>query len=280
MRSLIVDNKFNNKKLDKFLFSQFNGLTYNTFFKALRKKDIRINDIKVNENVTLNVGDKVSVYITDDKLFFREFNVIYEDNNILVIDKQKNLESTGDNSLASIIKESYGANVEPCHRLDRNTSGLVIFAKNSESLNILLEKFKNMEIEKHYRAKVCGIPNKDSSTMTAYLFKDKKKSIVYISDTPEKGYSKIITSYKILEKNFKENYSILDVTLHTGKTHQIRAHLAHIGHPIIGDGKYGNNEINKKFGVKSQELDAYKIIFNFSTDAKILNYLKGFSIQK
>ena len=84
----------------------------------------------------------------------------------------------------------------------------------------------------------------------------------------------------ILEKIFKENYSILDVTLHTGKTHQIRAHLAHIGHPIIGDGKYGNNEINKKFGVKSQELDAYKIIFNFSTDAKILNYLKGFSIQK
>lgn len=280
MRSLIVDNKFNNKKLDKFLFSKFNGLTYNTFFKALRKKDIRINDIKVNENVTLNVGDKVSVYITDDKLFFREFNVIYEDNNILVIDKPQNLETTGDNSLTSIIKESYGANVEPCHRLDRNTSGLVIFAKNSESLNILLEKFKNMEIEKHYKAKVYGIPKKDSCTLTAYLFKDKKKSIVYISDTPEKGYSKIITSYKILEKNLKENYSILDVTLHTGKTHQIRAHLAHIGHPIIGDGKYGNNEINKKFGVKSQELDAYKIIFNFSTDAKILNYLKGFSIQK
>ena len=271
MRSLIVDNKFNNKKLDKFLFSKFNGLTYNTFFKALRKKDIRINDIKVNENVTLNVGDKVSVYITDDKLFFREFNVIYEDNNILVIDKPQNLETTGDNSLTSIIKESYGTNVEPCHRLDRNTSGLVIFAKNSESLNILLEKFKNMEIEKHYKAKVYGIPKKDSCTLTAYLFKDKKKSIVYISDTPEKGYSKIITSYKILEKNFKENYSILDVTLHTGKTHQIRAHLAHIGHPIIGDGKYGNNEINKKFGVKSQELDAYK---------KILNYLKGFSIQK
>ena len=280
MRILIVDNKFNNKKLDKFLFSQFNGLTYNTFFKALRKKDIRINNVKINENITLNTGDRISVYITDDKLFFKKFNVVYEDNNILVVDKPKNLETTGENSLTSIIKENYGVNVEPCHRLDRNTSGLVIFAKNSESLNILLEKFKNMEIEKHYKAKVYGIPNKKSCTLISYLFKDKKKSIVYISDTPEKGYFKIITSYQILEKNSKENYSILDVTLHTGKTHQIRAHLAHIGHPIIGDGKYGNNEINKKFGVKQQELDAYKIIFNFSSDSKILNYLKDTCIQK
>ena len=163
-----------------------------------------------------------------------------------------------------------------------NASKLFLLISNFPSTNtsILFNKFKNHEIKKYYKALVYGIPKVKTAKLEAFLFKDNKKSIVYISDTPEKGYSKIITSYKILEKIFKENYSILDVTLHTGKTHQIRAHLAHIGHPIIGDGKYGNNEINKKFGVKSQELDAYKIIFNFSTDAKILNYLKGFSIQK
>lgn len=119
-----------------------------------------------------------------------------------------------------------------------------------------------------------GIPKETKKTLTAYLFKDAKKSLVYILDSQQKGYRQIITSYEIVKKN-KDNTCILDINLHTGRTHQIRAHLAHIGYPIIGDGKYGNNEINKKFHAKTQKLCSYKMKFIFNKDADILNYLNN-----
>lgn len=279
MREIVVSNKFNNKKISDILYNNFNGLTKNTLYKAFRKKDIRINGEKINQDTVIHSGDVLTIYIIDD-LLFKEINLekIYEDKNILVINKPCNIEVVGNNSLTSFLEEEYSS-IYPCHRLDRNTMGLVLFAKNEESLNILLKKFKDKEIEKHYLAKVYGIPVKTSQTLTAYLFKDNKKSLVYISDIPKKGYVKIITSYTLLEKNIKENYSILDVELHTGKTHQIRAHLAHIGFPIIGDGKYGINEINKKFKCQTQELYSYILKFNFKTDAGILNYLNNVTIK-
>ena len=279
MQKLIVDKKFDNKKISDFLYFNFSGLTKNTLYKAFRKKDIRINDIKINEDTIVHFGDNITVYIIDE-LLFKNLNLekIYEDENILIINKPDNIEVVGKDSVTSILEKEYSY-ISPCHRLDRNTTGLLLFAKNEEALKILLNKFKNKEIEKHYLAKVYGIPKNKHEELTAYLFKDNKKAMVYISDTPKTGYVEIQTSYTLLERNERENYSILDIELHTGKTHQIRAHLANIGLPIIGDGKYGINEVNKRFGYKSQQLCSYILKFNFVTDAGILNYLNGREIK-
>lgn len=281
MKKLIVDKKYDNKKLTVFLLKHYPTLSINTIFKTLRKKDIKLNDIRINKDIIVHTGDIISLYISDE-LLEQSFNlkVIFEDDNILVIDKPNNIEVTGEYSLTTQVHKAfynYTFKPMPCHRLDRNTTGLILFAKNEASLNILLDKFKKHEIEKHYLALVYGIPSITRTRMEAYLFKDSKKSLVYISDSPKTGYSKIITSYTVME-SYKNNTSLLDVQIETGKTHQIRAHLAHIGFPIIGDSKYGNFEVNKLFGCKFQKLCSYSLKFNFSSDSSILNYLNGFCV--
>ena len=278
MRDLVVDKKYDNKKLSKLLLDTYPALKYGTFVKALKKKDILINEKRVSKDCIVYENDKVRIYIIDDLLYKKyDVPVIYEDDNIIIFNKPKDLEVTGIESLTTYVNENYSPKFMPCHRLDRNT--LIIFSKSDEVNNILMEKFKNHEIEKRYLAKVIGIPIKKKDTLVHYLFKDNKKSIVYISDKPKTGYRKIITSYKVLNSNKKENTSILDINLETGRTHQIRAHLAFIGHPIIGDGKYGNNQINKKFNQKTQLLCSYYIKFNFNSDAGVLNYLNGKEVK-
>ena len=285
MRKIIVNEKYNNKKLNNFILDSFPSLSKGTLFKALRKKDIRINNVKVSTDETIHTGDEITIYIVDELLFGTNtinIEVVYEDDNIIVVNKPEGISVTEDSStmnLSKMMKEKYGNNVNPCHRIDRNTKGLVLFSKNDEALSILLEKFKNKEIEKHYIAKVYGIPKSNHEILKAYLFKDSKKSLVYISNIPKKNYLEIITEYTLVSKNIKDNTSVLDINLHTGRTHQIRAHMAHIGFPLIGDGKYGSNEINKKFGKKTQELYSYILKFNFKSDSSILSYLKGKEIK-
>ena len=283
MKKLVVNKKDNNKKIVDVILNNFTGLSSSLIFKTIRKKDIKVNSIRIKENIKVYSNDAIEIFL-DDKYFLnsnQNLDIVYEDENIVVVNKPKNIEvlSNNGNNLTTQIQNMYN-NLEntfpyPCHRLDRNTTGLVVFAKNHQSLDILNLKFKNSEIEKTYKCTVIGILKKKENTLKDYLFKDNKKSMVYISSIKKTGYREIITSYKVINEDKKNNLSILEVQLHTGRTHQIRAHLAHIGHPILGDGKYGNNEINKKFSKKTQELCAYRIKFNFKTPNDIIDYLNG-----
>ena len=191
MRELIVNKKYEEKKLINFLLDNFNNLSLNTIHKALRKKDIRVNEVKVSENITLHSGDIVKVFIPDEKLFKTiKLETVYEDDNIVIINKPAEIEIQGSDSLESL------TGFKPCHRLDRNTTGLVVLAKNKESLDILLEKFKTREIEKHYIAKIYGIPTLSHAILEDYLFKDSKKSMVYISNEPKKVIEKLLQNIK------------------------------------------------------------------------------------
>ena len=259
-------------------------LSINSIYKALRKKDIKINGARTSQDICVHTTDNIDVYIADN-ILFPAFNldIVFEDDNILIVNKPSGIEVTDTNSLTSEIHAIYSNAVfkpMPCHRLDRNTTGLVLFAKNQRALDILLDKFKNHEIEKHYIALVYGTPPKKYDRLEAFLFKDNKKSLVYISDTPKTGYKKIITSYSVIDERL-DGSCLLDIQIETGRTHQIRAHLAHIGLPIIGDGKYGLNDINKRFSSKTQKLCSFMLKFNFKSDSDILNYLnnKSFSID-
>lgn len=281
MQKLSVELSDDNKFLITYLSSKYPKVNVNTFYKTLRKKDIKINGKRVNKNINIHYGDEIQVYLTDDILNGVDLNLkiskVYEDDNIVVIDKPKDIEVEGENSVTSILRNDYDY-IEPCHRIDRNTTGLVIFAKNEESLHEIIKMFENFEIEKHYIACCYGIP-KLNATLYAYLFKESKKSIVYISKEPKKGYSKIQTSYSLIMQNKEKNLSLLDVTLHTGKTHQIRAHLAFAGLPILGDGKYGSYEINKKFKTYTQCLCSYSIKFNLKSNYPKLSYLNELEIK-
>lgn len=255
-----------NKKLSKIISSYCDGLSYQDFRKALRNKDIKVNDKRISNDIVLSVGDRVDVYYLPKK--HENFSKIYIDDNVLVINKKSGV--TSEQIFEEISKEYKSAGF--IHRLDRNTSGVMIFSLNVFAEKELLLGFKNRTFTKEYEAEVVGVPIKKKATLEGYLIKDEKASTVKIYSTPQKGASYIKTGYEVISSN--EETSKLKVILYTGKTHQIRAHLSYAGYPLVGDGKYGDNQTNRRLKKKTQQLTAKKLILKFN-ESDYLYYLNG-----
>ncbi|MGN0748603.1 MAG: RluA family pseudouridine synthase [Christensenellales bacterium] len=275
----MIKKEFICQKQDKLLnIVSKNEISYANANKLLRKKDIRVDNIRTTENLTVYPGQKITVFLPEEtKINERKyFDVIFEDENVLIVNKQKGIEVTSqtENSIEKILLKE--KKVFPLNRLDRNTEGLVIFAKTKEFFEKLKKAMKNGEIEKFYLLEVVGIPNFENKTVISFLQKDEEKSEVKIFDNPKKDSVKIETNLNVINRS-PGGTSILIAKIHNGKTHQIRAQLAHIGFPIVGDGKYGKNVDNKKFKSKTQKLTAFKLAFNFKD--KELKYLNNLNLE-
>lgn len=242
------------------------GLSYGQLMKLFRKKDIKLNGKRVGADCTVKAGDLLEVYY-DGSLLNNE-NVIYLDENILIIDKPSGITSE---SFFESVSRKY-QNAIFTHRLDRNTYGLMIFAFNKTAYDCLFDALKNRTAEKYYYCAVYGVPTPACGIYNDYLLKDEKKSRVKIVSEKQHGALNVKTGYEVVKAGNES--SVLKIRLYTGRTHQIRAHLAYHKHFILGDGKYGDDRINRTFGVKSQVLVSAEIIFHFNKDSA-LYYLNG-----
>lgn len=249
-------------------------LNYNIVKTALRKKDIKVNGKRIKDAFLLLGGETIEIFLPPAKE--KEIPVAFEDENIIVVNKPQGLEVTIKDKVffKSKCLEEYFTPFKAVHRLDKNTEGLVILAKNEKSYNALLKAFKNGEIHKHYLTLVAGKPKPEKANLEDYLVK--MENGVKIFKTKMPNSVKIKTNYEIVESN--NDCSMLDIELLTGKTHQIRAELAYHDIFIIGDEKYGSKTINKKFKIHTQKLCAYKLNFNFSKE-NFLNYLNKAEIK-
>ena len=233
--------------------------------RLLRDKDVRVNGAKVSKNILLQAGDEI-IYYTSIKEESRPFySILYEDENVLIADKFAGVNAS---ALFCALREELA--VKFIHRLDRNTCGVIAFAKNERAEDALLAAFRERRAHKIYET-VCFHPfQKRSALLTAYLKKDAQGARVKIYSAPQRGVDEIVTEYFDAE-NFGE-LSRVKVRLHSGKTHQIRAHLAFIGHPVAGDEKYGDEALNRKYRLKRHILVAKKLSFSLSG---ALSYLSG-----
>lgn len=301
MREFTVNKNDAGQRVDKFI-SKTLDLPTSLIYKSIRTKKIKLNRKRTEPNVILAEGDTLQCFLAEE-FFKRETNenaldritpkitVIYEDDNIILVDKKPGVsvhedEKNSKNTLITHIqaylyqKGEYNPSGENsfapalCNRIDRNTGGIVIAAKNAETLRIINGKIKLREIDKFYLAAIHGTPPKTEDTLYGYLLKDEKtKTVKVYEKNPPKQAKNIITKYKLLKK--QDNISLCEIELLTGRTHQIRAHMAYIGNPLLGDGKYGTNKDDKKFGYKHQALYSYKLRFSFKGEKNALSYLNG-----
>jgi 23S rRNA pseudouridine955/2504/2580 synthase len=274
---------------------------------ALAQKYIRLKRIKLNgrgakRDVRLAEGDRIQMYVNDeffaapdsDNAFLTiaspHVDVVYEDENILIADKRPGLvvhedESGSANTLVNQIKAYLYQKKEwsprdenafapaLCNRIDRNTGGLVIAAKNAEALRIMNQKIRDREIRKYYLCVTLGTPEPAEGRLEGFIFKDEVKKQVFVRRRPVPGAKKAVTFYRTLKT--RGGLSLVECELETGRTHQIRAQMADAGHPLLGDGKYGNGEANRRYGADKQALYSYRLRFEFTTGAGILEYLGG-----
>ncbi len=301
MRQITINENDAGQRLDKFLSKRFRTMPKSLMYKYIRTKYIKLNGKKCDKSDFVRAGDVLTLYIKDE--FFEEseqknyeflkapdkLDIVYEDENLILLDKKPGLIVHQDKSyhFDSLVmrvqhylynKGEYDPEQEKSfspalvNRIDRNTGGIVIAAKNAESLRILNEKLRTREIEKYYLCLVCGTPKRNTAVLKDWLKKNNSTNTVTVSRKPSDGAKEIITEYRVLES--RGDVSLCEVLLHTGRTHQIRAHMAFIGHPLVGDSKYGKNKKNFISG-KYQALYSYKLKFAFKDDSGRLGYLNG-----
>lgn len=304
MKSFEIKANDAGQRLDKFIRKGMPNLPQSLMYKYIRKKRIKINNKRAEISTVLQVGDVVDMYINDE--FFEKpetrydftgapskLDILYEDGIIMLLDKKAGLLCHPDDreyvdTLITRIKKylyekgEYKPDEENSftpalvNRIDRNTGGIVIAAKNAESLRIMNAQMKQRTNLKKFYLCVChGIMERDSGLLEGYLLKDEKKNTVRILKQPCEGAKEVRTKYKVLGRDYDKQLSLVEVELMTGRTHQIRAHFASIGHPLLGDGKYGTNKLNKEFGYRKQCLYSYKLVFMFDETAGILSYLNS-----
>ena len=306
MRELVVKKNDANQRLDKFLLKKFKTMPKKMAYMYIRKKCVKVNGKKATPEVMLKENDLLTFYIKDE--FFdniqeenyeflkapKNLKIIYEDEKIILLYKKHGVILQQDKSyhfdclllrLQHYLYDNgeYNPKEENCfapalvNRIDRNTGGIVIGAKNAESLRILNQKMKDRELHKFYLCLLINKPKKDNAILSDYLIKNEKTNKVTVLRNEKQGAKKILTKYSVLETN--NNLTLCEVELLTGRTHQIRAHMSSIGCPILGDNKYGNKKLNQKYSLSKQCLYSYKLAFDFTTDSGILSYLdkKDFS---
>lgn len=302
MKRISVNCNDAGNRLDKFINKCFPNIPYSLLYKYIRKKRIKVNGKKENISYRLKENDILELYINDElleksnkssdfKAASEDIDVIYEDENIMIINKKAGLIVHPDddvkvdcliNRIKNYLFKKGEFNPENensfspalVNRIDRNTSGMVIAAKNAESLRILNLKMKERELHKKYICVLCGNLKTDSEILKAFLDKNSSENKVYISDRMKnKNYKTILTKYSAIDKSKK--FTLAEIELLTGRTHQIRAHMAYHGYPLLGDGKYGINKINREMGYKYQALCAYKLKFDFKDKNNLLGYLDG-----
>lgn len=302
MRTIEIKENDSAQRLDKFLSKKFRGMPNSLLYKYLRTKRIKLNGKKAQPDTFLNEGDVLTLYISDEffgesdekRAFLRiipNVNVVFEDKNIIVVDKPAGMlchsdDREGFNTLINHIKAylyekgEYDVDKEEtfapslCNRIDRNTCGLVIAAKNASALRIVNEKIKNRELDKRYLAVIHGIPEKKNGTIRSYLQKNSDENRVIMRNQKHSSEVKeAVTGYKVIESS--GGLSLIEVELITGRTHQIRAQMASIGHPLLGDGKYAVNKDDRKKGYTYQALCSYSLTFKAGKEPTELDYLNG-----
>lgn len=246
-------------------FTENNYAQASFFWNALLKnKEIKVNGKRINADTRLFKGDEVCYYLTAKQAEKAAFYIVYEDENILVADKESGVNAEAVFAALSRERECYFI-----HRIDRNTRGLLVFALNKRTEETLLSAFREKRVEKRYHALCFGTFKEPKKVLTAYLKKDEKNALVKIFDAPVYGAERIITEYSVLKTDGEK--TLVEVLLHTGKTHQIRAHLSHVGCPIVGDMKYGNSEKNKACNAARQRLVAKQLRFSLTGEFSYLN---------